>query len=89
QKIFYLTSRSTGSLAALDACERLDPSGDYLRRVHIVARERACPVEGVPCDPAVCQYANGYYDRIHGALAKLLEQPVMDAPRVAEVAEAH
>lgn len=89
QKIFYLTSRSTGSLAALDACERLDPDGDYLRRVHIVARERACPVEGVPCDPALCQYANGYYDRIHGALAELLERPVMDAPRVAEVAEAH
>lgn len=89
EKIFYLTSRSTGSMAALDACDRLDPQGAYLRRVQIVARERACPVEGMPCDPAACQYASGYYDRIHGALAELLEGRIMDAARVAEVAEAH
>ncbi len=89
EKIFYLTSRSTGAAAALDACQLLDPEETYLRRVHIVARERACPVEGMPCDPALCEYADGYYDRIHGALAELLEQPVMDAPRVADVAEAH
>ncbi|MDH3644707.1 MAG: hypothetical protein OES38_21555, partial [Gammaproteobacteria bacterium] len=46
-------------------------------------------VEGMPCDPERCKYSNGYYDRVHGAVAELLEERAMEPDRVRSVAETH
>ncbi len=87
-RLFYLTSRGTGSLAALKACGDLAAEDRSLRVVELIAKEKACPVEGMPCDES-CPNAVGYYDRIQPALAALLERGQMDRAAVQAVAAEH
>ena len=86
-RLFYLTSRNTGAIAAREAVTRLDT--DALRYVEIISKEKACLVEGMPCDAERCQYARGYFDRIHAALTELLTHVVMDPATVRQTAQRH
>lgn len=88
QRLFYLTSRGTGALAPLKACRDLAEGGSSVRVVELIAKEKACPVEGMPCDDR-CAHAVGYYDRIHGAVSALLACGEMTAAEVQAVAQAH
>lgn len=88
-RVMFLTSRGTGALSARGAAEHIDPAGRHLRHVTIIARDKACFVPGTPCDPDVCGYARGYYDRASGAVEELLEAGATSPERVAEVARRH
>jgi DNA excision repair protein ERCC-2 len=88
-RIFYLTSRSTGATAALTALRQLDGNDGQLRRLSLTARDRICPVPGTPCDPTVCDYARGYYDRRRPALVELLAERELTAPVISRVAMTH
>jgi len=66
ERILFLTSRTTGQDAAQQAAELLDTSA--ARAVTIIAKEKACLVPGMPCDPEGCEFARGYYDRLPAAL---------------------
>ncbi|MFP6835604.1 MAG: ATP-dependent DNA helicase [Pseudomonadales bacterium] len=89
EKVFFLTSRSTGAQAAVAGCRQLDPDQEFLRYVQLINKAQACLVEGMPCDPQRCQYANGYYDRVHDAVSELLRRRAMLPEQVREVAELH
>ena len=55
--------------------------------IEIVAKEKLCPVEGMPCDPITCSYAKGYFDRSRMAVKVLLNKKfikVKDIERVSE-----
>lgn len=88
ERLFYLTSRGTGALAAVKAARDLAAGGQRIRVVELVAKEKACLVEGMPCDER-CAYSVGYYDRIQGALESALELRDMDQAAVRSVAESH
>lgn len=66
ERIFFLTSRTTGQDAAQQAAALLQASS--ARAVTIIAKEKACLVPGMPCDPEGCEFARGYYDRLPAAL---------------------
>lgn len=87
-RLFYLTSRGTGAMAALDAVRDLDPDGNRVRVVDLTAKEKACPVPGMPCDET-CRYANGYFDRIRDAVRDLLNRGHMCREAIQAVGEAH
>jgi DNA excision repair protein ERCC-2 len=89
RRIFYLTSRATGAAAVWDAVSRHDPGGDRLRVLRIVAKEKACPVPGMPCGPESCTYARDYFARLPAARAALLAAPRMTEAAVAATARAH
>lgn len=89
RRILFLTSRTTGALAARDAVERMDPDGTFLRHVSITAKEKACFLPGTPCEPDACPYARGYYDRSRAAVVDLLERRRGDPQTVAQVAREH
>ena len=88
-RILFLTSRTTGAAAARDALRLLDDTPRQLRTVSLTARERICPVPGQPCDPNLCTYAAGYYDRRGNAVRELLEHADMEKETVSAVAETH
>ncbi len=88
-RIFYLTSRSTGAMAALTALGQLAGADGQLRRLALTARERICPVPGTPCDPNVCNYAKGFYDRRRPALVELLAKTELTEPVISQVAQSH
>lgn len=88
-RVFYLTSRSTGARAALHALRLIDNGENQLSRIVLTAKEKICPVPGTPCNPEVCRYARGYYDRSRAAVEQLLEIREATADQVSTVAAAH
>ena len=87
-RVFYLTSRSTGAIAARDASELIHAPDAPLRTIELIAKEKACPVPDMPCRSDQCAYARGYYDRRGDAIAALLETAMMTPAATARVSEA-
>ncbi len=85
--IFYLTARGTQRRAAEDALERMRAGGLVIRSVAITAKEKACPFQGVPCDPNACPRAVGYFDRRRDALNEALALSKLDEGAIAAHAE--
>lgn len=82
-KIFYLTAKGAARREAFKAAGHLVRAGAPLRACVISAKESMClmkegqgrrPGETCPCDPALCPFARGYYDRVEGVIRKLLEE---------------
>ncbi|WP_194843472.1 helicase C-terminal domain-containing protein [Paenibacillus sp. FSL W8-1187] len=71
-RLFYLTARTTTRAAAEDALRRMEAQGLVLHAVTLTAKEKICPQEEVRCDGAECPFADGYFDRINGAVLDLL-----------------
>ncbi|HEY5644745.1 MAG TPA: hypothetical protein VIS76_02285, partial [Pseudomonadales bacterium] len=88
QRLFYLTSRGTGSLAVMKACQDVGQGADQIRVVELVAKEKVCPVPGMPCD-ASCSRQTGYYERLPAAVDELLARRIMNRAEVQEVATHH
>ena len=85
--IFYLTARGTGRRAAEDALERMRSGGLAIRSVAITAKEKACPFQGIPCDPMACPRAVGYYDRRRDALTEALKLLKLDEDAIQKHAD--
>ena len=89
EKLFYLTSRNSGSIAAMKTIDLIDPEYSNLVSIEIVAKEKLCPVEGMPCDSELCSYAKGYFDRSKEAVGALLEKKFISQRVVETVSEEH
>ena len=59
EKLFYLTARTTGRVAAMDALEMMRAKGMTARVLTITAKGKACPhaYEKIPCHPSFCARA--------------------------------
>ena len=89
-KIFFLTAKTPGRIAAAEAGKHLQRSGARLRCLTLTAKNRICFTENPNgCDPRVCPYAIGYHDRIRPALRELLEQERLDRETVELIARKH
>ena len=63
-RVFYLTAKGTGSLAAYEALGKLYESGFEGRDSTLVGKEKICLCPGCRCNPSSCPYAEGYYSKI-------------------------
>jgi DNA excision repair protein ERCC-2 len=89
-KIFFLTAKTPGRIAAAEAGKHLRRAGAKLRCLTLTAKNRICFTENPNgCDPRVCPYAIGYHDRIRPALRELLEQERLDRETVELIARKH
>lgn len=84
EHLFYLTARTITRTAAEDALARMKAQGLNLRSVTVTAKEKICFRERVDCRPEACTYADGYYDRINGAILDLLESETLIRREVIE-----
>ncbi len=84
----FLTARGTGQRAAEDALAQCG-AGDRVSAVTVTAKDRICFQPGTPCDPAHCEYARGYYDRMPPAREALLAEGLVARERVEAVAREH
>ncbi|OGN89322.1 MAG: hypothetical protein A2158_01305 [Chloroflexi bacterium RBG_13_46_14] len=89
EKLFYFTARNTGKMAAEDALSRLRRKGLRLKSVTITAKEKACPLPPIYCQPEACDYAQGYYDRIGEAVKAAFELDELTREKIAELARQH
>ncbi len=90
-KIFYLTAKSSTRREAFSAAERLSATGTPLSTCVISSRESACINDGAKmtghsisrcCNPLMCPYAKGYYDRASGVIRELLESGNMFSAQI-------
>ena len=89
-KVFFLTAKTPGRIAAAEAAGHLRRAGARLRSLTLTAKNRICFTENpAGCDPRVCPYAIGYHDRIRPALRELLEHETLDREIVESVARKH
>ena len=86
-RVVFLTSRTTGQRAAETAFH--EAAGDAAVAVTITAKDRICFNPGMPCDPDLCEFARGYYDRMPAARRELLGGGVADRALVEHVAREH
>ncbi|MDQ8734174.1 helicase C-terminal domain-containing protein [Paenibacillus sp. LHD-38] len=84
QRFYYLTARTTTRAAAEDALLFMKSKGLHLQSVTITAKDKICFQEEVRCEKEHCPYADGYYDRINGAVLDILEQETVMTRSVIE-----
>lgn len=68
ERLFYLTAKTTGGLAAYDAMGALYDSGFVGFDSFLYAKEKMCLNPGHRCNPDDCPFAKGYYSKLKQAL---------------------
>lgn len=71
-KLFYLTAKTITRTVAEEAFSILREQGLQFKTVILTAKEKICFMEEVECNPDVCPYARGHFDRINDAMYELL-----------------
>ncbi|MBN2238436.1 MAG: DEAD/DEAH box helicase [Dehalococcoidales bacterium] len=89
EKLFYLTARNTGKMAAEDALTRLRQDGLRLKAVTITAKEKACFSPSIYCQTDNCEFAQGYYDRVGDAVTEAFELDELTREAIEEIARKH
>jgi Rad3-related DNA helicase len=87
-RVVFLSSRTTGQSAAESAAEMLNTS-QMVRLVTITAKAKICFMPEPICDPELCEFARGYYDRVEGAVDELVERRTMNRVVIEDVARKH
>jgi DNA excision repair protein ERCC-2 len=86
-KVFYLTARTTGRLAAEKALNELRARGLRLKRLSLTAKEKACFNPDRACSPEECDFARGHYDRLPAARRALFDADAWTREAVAAAAQ--
>ncbi|MBW7475176.1 ATP-dependent DNA helicase [Paenibacillus oenotherae] len=84
KRIFYLTARTITRTAAEEALALMRTKGLHLHAVTITAKEKACLQEEMRCSKEHCPYADGYYDRVNGAILDMLSNETLMGRAVIE-----
>jgi DNA excision repair protein ERCC-2 len=85
-KIFYLTARTTGRLAARKAFKVMRESGLRIKTLNITAKDKICFLPERSCNPEDCEFARGYFDRINRAIESIFTLDDFSRSRVEETA---
>lgn len=84
QRLFYLTARTTTRTAAEDTFGLMQAKGLHMHVVTITAKEKICFQDEMSCRKEDCPYADGYYDRINGAMLDMLSNETLMSRDVIE-----
>lgn len=88
-KIFYLTAKTPGRLVAEKALDDMRQAGLHLRSVTLTAKEKICFCPPVNCDPDMCPFARGYFDKVKLALEEIDQYQAFTRPVIEELARKH
>ena len=66
--IFYLTARTITRTVAEDAFNILREQNLKMKVITLTAKNKICPLEETNCNPYVCPYAKGHFDRVNDAI---------------------
>ncbi len=72
EKLFYLTAKTITRTVADNTFSLLRERGLHFKSVTLTAKEKVCFQEQTECNPEMCPYAKGHFDRINAAMYDLL-----------------
>lgn len=73
-RIFYLTAKNTGSMAAYEAVGALREKGLVARDSYLTSKEKICFCPGKACNPDECPYAKNYYSKLRECIDKAVKK---------------
>ncbi len=76
-KIFYLTARTTGRIAAEKAFDELRAGNLRIKSLTLTAKDKICFNPESACHPDECEFAKGHYDRLNDALKSIFQQDAL------------
>ena len=71
-KIFYLTSKTITRTVAEETYAILRAAGLHFRTVTLTAKDKICHHDEHNCNPEVCEYARGHFDRVNEAVYDII-----------------
>jgi Rad3-related DNA helicase len=71
-RIFYATAKTITRTVAEETFQILRREGLRLKSVTLTAKEKICFMEETECNPEVCPYAKGHFDRVNDAVFELV-----------------
>lgn len=71
-KIFYLTSKTITRTVAEETYAILRNAGLHFRTVTLTAKDKICHLDEHNCNPEVCEYAKGHFDRVNEAVYDII-----------------
>lgn len=86
-KIFYLTAKTSGRLAAEKALDDMRQANLSLRSVTLTAKEKICFCPPVNCDPEVCIFARDYFSKVKKALEETHQHQAYTRPVIEAIAQ--
>ena len=90
-KVFFLTAKTSGRAAALEALRTLQRglATPDLRVIEFASRDSACEHPGRACHGDSCPLAKGFYDRLPAAREAAVQLPSMTKEALRQLALAH
>ena len=88
-RIFFLTARNTGKASAIKALNILQEKGLRLKRLSLTAKDQICFCPDATCNPDVCAYASGHFDRLPAAMDDAFVRDNLDRDAIEAVATSH
>lgn len=76
-KIFYLTAKNSGRVAAYKAAMLLLEKGLKASVITITAKDKICLCPGKGCNPDECPFAKDYYTHIREAVSKAIKENLL------------
>lgn len=86
-KVFYLSAKNIGAVAATDCLDMCINKGAVLKYTAMTSKEKICP-RNKNCLPSECEFSKGHYDRVNDALYELVsENDVVTKEKLLEISE--
>ncbi len=90
EKLFYLTAKNAGKTIAVETVERMKAQGLSVKAITLNSKENMCLMVEVDCDPELCPYAKGFYNRVRKALEDIfVHDDVYEAKLIKSYGEYH
>lgn len=89
-KVFYLTAKNAGKKIVVDTVNLLKEKGLVCKTVVVNSKESMCLMDKVDCDPDICPYAKGFFDRLNEGLNDIfVHQDVYEMDLIKQYGEYH
>ena len=89
-RFFYVTAKTITRMAAEDALYLMEEKGLQCKAVTITAKDKVCFQDETICSKDHCEFADGYYDRINGAIIDIFTNAtIMNREVIATYARKH
>ncbi|WP_106388531.1 helicase C-terminal domain-containing protein [Jeotgalibacillus soli] len=75
--LIYSTAKTITRTAAEQALNLMNETGLHLSSVTMTAKDKICFKEQTICQKSYCEYADGHFDRINGAVLDILSNETM------------
>ncbi len=90
EKLFYLTAKNAGKSIAVETVDQLKANGLTIKAITLNSKENMCLRDEVDCDPDICPFAKGFYNRLRKALQDIfVHDDVYDAHLIKQYGEYH